>query len=278
VFHSSLYYRIATVVSIRCYPVQEKKVYNLTVENDNDFFAGGILVHNCDCVDLPVMKSAEQVRKDLFNKYFGEDALKNPPPKYEPPEDSHILVNPEIEDWVVVSPPEGSTAKPVSAAKKTDYQETAWQVYAAAEPEQQRALKGYTGTGFSRINQFLYGDNSLETPEVKAEIKHLDKMIEKYYLKDDIITYRGTEAHFYKDWEVGNSYTLPAFISTSIDKNNEIVNQDFVIEFRIKKWTRGMYLGEISEHPEEDEFLLGRGRKYKVIEKTKNTMVVEVSN
>jgi hypothetical protein len=93
VFHSNLYYRIATVVSIRYYPVQEKKVYNLTVENDNDFFAGGILVHNCDCVDLPVMKPPEEVRKDIFDKYFGEDAMKNPPPKYEPPK--HILANPD---------------------------------------------------------------------------------------------------------------------------------------------------------------------------------------
>jgi hypothetical protein len=220
------------------------------------------------------MKSAEQVRKDLFEKYFGEDALSKPVPKWEPPEDTGILVNPEVKDWVV----QGVHAKPVSAEKKAEYQETAWQVFAAAEPEQQRAVKGYSGRDYVAMNNMLYGDDYYRTPEVERKVADLDKMLEKYYLKDDIITYRGTEAYFYKDWEVGKSYTLPAFISTSIDKGNEIVSQDFVIELRIKKWTRGMYLGELSQHPTEDEFLLGRGRNYKVIEKTKSTMIVEVSN
>jgi hypothetical protein len=43
------------------------------------------------------------VRKDLFNKYFGEDALSKPVPKWEPPEGT--LVNPEVEDFVVKRPP-----------------------------------------------------------------------------------------------------------------------------------------------------------------------------
>jgi hypothetical protein len=89
---------------------------------------------------------------------------------------------------------------------------------------------------------------------------------------------RGTEARYHADWKVGSSYTIPTFVSTSIDKDNEILGDGFRIEMRIKKGTTGMYIGDLSRHKTEREFLLGRGLNYKVVEKTKNIMIVEVSN
>ena len=128
------------------------------------------------------------------------------------------------------------------------------------------------------MNDMLYG-HIPHAKDIDKQVKDLDNIIKEFKLNKDIITHRGTEAKFYAGWEAGKSYNLPAFISTSIDKSNEIVlGGDLQIEMRIKKGTTGMYLGNLSIYKTEDEFLLGRNLKYTVLEKTKNTMIVEVSN
>jgi hypothetical protein len=165
----------------------------------------------------------------------------------------------------------------VDKATKEVFQDISNTIYMNASEQEQKALKAYTGTEFSDMNDMLYGKIPYDA-YYDRQNKRLDRIIKKFKLKKDIITYRGTDASHYTDWEMDKTYTLPAFISTSIDKNNEIVNPDFIIEMRIKKGTRGMYIGSLSKHEEEDEFLLGRGLNYRVIEKTKNNMVLEVSN
>jgi rubrerythrin len=170
--------------------------------------------------------------------------------------------------------------QPVMQEIRDEFQDMANQVFYAAPKEQQEAIKGYTGSGFVELNKWLYGDDSYMSTETENMAKNLDKIIEKYKLDKDIIAYRGTEASFYVDWETGKSYQLPAFTSTSIDSKNEIVTgeRDMNIEMRIRKGTTGMYLGDLSWHKSEEEFLLGRNLKYTVIEKTTNSMILEVSN
>ena len=172
--------------------------------------------------------------------------------------------------------------KTVHAKTKKNFQHTANQVYANAPPEQQQALKSFTGSGFVEINDMLYKKwqfSPEEEVDLKWKVAQLDKIIKQYKLDKDIITYRGTEAKYYIDWKVGTSYLLLAFVSTSTNKNTEIVQGGgFHIELRIKQGTVGMYVGELSSLHDEEEFLLGRGLKYNVIEKTENAMIVEVSN
>jgi hypothetical protein len=167
--------------------------------------------------------------------------------------------------------------KAVDADTEQGMQDAAYQVYAAATPESQEALKAYTRNGFSDMNNMLYGNTSYDDI-IDKEVKNLDTIIKDYKLDQHIITYRGTESGYYAGWKAGSSYTLPAFVSTSIDKDNEILGDDFRMELRIKKGTTGMYIGDLSRHKTEREFLLGRGLTYKVVKKTKNTMIVEVSN
>jgi hypothetical protein len=178
-----------------------------------------------------------------------------------------------------------SQFKTVDAVTKEAFQDASNQVFATASVEQKAAALQYTKYDFVETNQFLYGDEYFIRPEykdnlnkIKSRVKHLDKIIKEYKLTENIVTYRGTDAEYYIDWKVGKTYDLQGYVSTSLDKGNEIVDRDFIIEMRIKKGTRGMYLGTNSGHPGEDEFLLGRDRKYKVIEKTKKSMIVEVSN
>ncbi|GBR75995.1 putative toxin [Candidatus Termititenax persephonae] len=58
--------------------------------------------------------------------------------------------------------------------------------------------------------------------------------------------------------------------------------EPLMIEFRLRKGAKGIYLGNKSSLPKEKEFLLARNQKYSVIEKRKergyNYMVLEVLN
>jgi len=52
-----------------------------------------------------------------------------------------------------------------------------------------------------------------------------------------------------------------------------------MIEVRVPKDTRGIYLGEKTVAPRNEfEFLLGRGLNYRVVERQGNSMVLEVVN
>jgi hypothetical protein len=176
--------------------------------------------------------------------------------------------------------------KTVSRELKEDFQNASNQIFHSAPAEQKEAAMEYTGSKFVETNGMLYAkdgyyqrtENKELLSEIKTRVRRLDKIIKEYTLTDDIIAWRGTEAEYYTGWEAGQTYELPGYVSTCVDKGNEIVSSDFIIEMRIKKGTRGMYLGKNSVHPEEDEFLLGRGRKYTVIEKTKSSMILEASN
>jgi hypothetical protein len=171
---------------------------------------------------------------------------------------------------------------PVDAKTQTEFQSVAQQLYDAAPADQRNALLNYTRSGFYDMNDMLYGNQSFEgdkKTKLDISVQNLDTLIRGYRLDRDIITYRGTEAKYYSGWETGKSYRSPAFISTTIDKDNELVKyNEMRIEMRIRKGTNGMYVGDLSAHEKENEFLLGRGLNYKVIEKTGNSMLLEVSN
>jgi hypothetical protein len=58
-------------------------VYNLTVADNPQFFANGVLVHNCDAVsgaysllwtiagEIKPVKTAEEIRQEFINKHYG---------------------------------------------------------------------------------------------------------------------------------------------------------------------------------------------------------------
>jgi hypothetical protein len=281
----------------------------LTAE-DAEYFSNAIHP-NCDCAVYPVLKDHDEFLEELEDFVLGRDTegaaeIDEWAHKYKVIEgiettggiltDAESAANLGAAFSPTVNPATGAVGphpaavaqswfKQVDAATKEAFQDASNQVFATATAEQRAAAWEYTRYDFTETNQMLYGDKYFQRPEnkdkaaeIKIRVKNLDKIIKDYKLTDDIVTYRGTDAELYTDWKVGKTYDLQGYVSTSLDKGNEIVDRDFVIEMRIKKGTQGMYLGTNSYHPGEDEFVLGRDRKYKVIEKTKNSMIAEVSN
>lgn len=153
-------------------------------------------------------------------------------------------------------------------------------IYDKMTDVQKMGLENYSDAkldyGYVKINETLFNDwkGDLVTDN---KIKTLDSIFDNAIIQENIITYKGTEAKWYKNWNVGEIKEYKAFLSTSISK--KIVEEDFLnytdemfIEILVPKGTNGFYLGDKSECNWEEELLLNRGMKFKVLEKTAHYM------
>lgn len=152
------------------------------------------------------------------------------------------------------------------------------------------ALGEYTTGMHASVNPYLYGElkESVAIQEMyRKDIKLIDSAMDKWEQKYDITVYRGTKAMYYEDWAVGEVRTVPAFWSTSVtkkeaqrfyDKAVKYGDKPLMIEIHVPKGTRGIYIGDNSDWEDnmEDEFLLGRDSKYKVIERKDDILRLEV--
>jgi len=139
------------------------------------------------------------------------------------------------------------------------------------------SISSYSNVGYLNINDSLFSGN-MKTPQIADDIKDIDGIMNKSIVQNDLVTFRGTSAEYFKDWNVDGVHEYKSFMSTSISK--EVVEKDFLtnytnkmlIEVMVPKGTKGLYLGTNSECDWEQELLLNRGMKYKVLEKTANYM------
>jgi hypothetical protein len=116
---------------------------------------------------------------------------------------------------------------------------------------------------------------------------HLDEALDKYSLGSGLHTYSGVKFNPEEEADEDGHLFLPAFTSTSIDKNiarsfaddtthhtdGEGYTHHHIIHFDLKKGQKGMYVGrhpdvepdgQLSEHPNEHEFILPRNIKIKI--------------
>lgn len=148
------------------------------------------------------------------------------------------------------------------------------------------AINEYTDGAYKRINPFLYGEtprSPIERKVCEEDIKLIDSAISKFQLNHDlVVVYSGTDAHHYMSWKVGDEKEIKAYLSTSA---KESIAKSFyyntaeplIIEIRVPKGTKCLYIGNNTKYKtKQAELLLGRGIRYKVIERKKNRMVLEV--
>jgi len=164
----------------------------------------------------------------------------------------------------------------VSDEMREKLQEQSNAFYKTLTEEQYKSIYNYSDTGYTDINDTLYG-NIPATPEIEAEIKTLDGIIGKSETQSDLIVYKGSRAEFYKDWNINETHEREAYYSTTVSKN---AVKEFLVEYKnpmtieimVPKGTKALYLGTNSSLDDEDELLLNRGLKYKVLEKEANFM------
>ena len=102
----------------------------------------------------------------------------------------------------------GRDYKPLTKEKIEEFQNQSNEVYKLFTKDEREVLSEYTKGVYIPINRDLATDTKNSSEE------SLSNAIEKFNLSDDIITYRGTCAKYYKDYNVGYIIDSKIFYST----------------------------------------------------------------
>lgn len=150
------------------------------------------------------------------------------------------------------------------------------------------SLRDYTTGGYTDINRYLSGQKDYDR---KQDVDNINKAMESFKLKDDMVVFRGTYAKYYESYKQGDVFSGNIFYSTSVYEEkargfyNDIKYYDYednnaiLLEIRVPKNTKSLYIGNNTSFDEtEGELLLSNKLKYKFIENKDNRIVLEVVN
>lgn len=159
------------------------------------------------------------------------------------------------------------------------YQELSNLCYNRLTDDEKMALDYYTDDGYSYINDALKEESIYDG--VINDIECIDSAMERFELPEDIVVYRGTSMDEYNDIEVGSLFPGKMYYSTSLF---EYVSEDFMnardnpvmLEIRVPKGTKSLYIGANSYVGDEAELLLSRHLKYRVLKIEPGRLFLEV--
>lgn len=180
--------------------------------------------------------------------------------------------------------------------KQKSYQK--W--YNELDEKQKDAIFNYTMSPHEQINSVMrqgyeeYRKNGLmgieasEIPYVERYLqenlelsKKLETVFGSYKTEESFITYRGTRAEqsYFNNLIVGQTTVIDkAFMSTSLVKeealnfSNDGIGERYLLDITVRKGSKsGVYISELSDMPEEKEFLIKPSAKFKVISVDKNS-------
>ena len=179
--------------------------------------------------------------------------------------------------------------------KQKSYQK--W--YNELNEKQKDAIFNYTMSPHEQINSVMrqgyeeYRKNGLRGIEA-SEIPYVEKYLQEnlehskmletvfgsYETEESFITYRGTTAEqsYFNNLIVGQTTVIDkAFMSTSLAKkeamnfSNDGIGERYLLDITVRKGSKsGVYISELSDMPEEKEFLIKPSAKFKVISVDKN--------
>ena len=180
--------------------------------------------------------------------------------------------------------------------KQKSYQK--W--YNELDEKQKDAIFNYTMSPHEQINSVmrqgyegyrkkgLMGIEASEIPYVERYLqenlelsKKLETVFGSYKTEESFITYRGTRAEqsYFNNLIVGQTTVIDkAFMSTSLAKeealnfSNDGIGERYLLDITVRKGSKsGVYISELSDMPEEKEFLIKPSAKFKVISVDKNS-------
>ena len=180
--------------------------------------------------------------------------------------------------------------------KQKSYQK--W--YNELDEKQKDAIFNYTMSPHEQINSVMrqgyekYRKNGLmgieasEIPYVERYLqenlelsKKLETVFGSYKTEESFTTYRGTRAEqsYFNNLIVGQTTVIDkAFMSTSLAKEEALnfsnggIGERYLLDITVRKGSKsGVYISELSDMPEEKEFLIKPSAKFKVISVDKNS-------
>jgi len=148
----------------------------------------------------------------------------------------------------------------------------------AREYQNGSAVNGYLRDAESGSFISSVAKQSLNSPQSQRQIAALDSAIGKGLLKNDATLYRGVNFNLASFPDAGQTFRDPAFVSTSA---NSRIASGFgsIVEIHAPAGTHAMdmshALGDRSRY-QQQEIMLGRNTKFKVVSKTPQKIVVHV--
>ena len=224
---------------------------------------------------------ADMTYKEWYSKYVdGEGVVKESKPEVDDKVFAADKPN-EIDDFF---------------KKQKSYQK--W--YNELDEKQKDAIFNYTMSPHEQINSVMrqgyeeYRKNGLmgieasEIPYVERYLqenlelsKKLETVFGSYKTEESFITYRGTRAEqsYFNNLIVCQTTVIDkAFMSTSLAKeealnfSNDGIGERYLLDITVRKGSKsGVYISELSDMPEEKEFLIKPSAKFKVISVDKNS-------
>lgn len=224
---------------------------------------------------------ADMTYKEWYSKYVdGEGVVKESKPEVDDKVFAADKPN-EIDDFF---------------KKQKSYQK--W--YNELDEKQKDAIFNYTMSPHEQINSVmrqgyeeyikngLMGIEASEIPYVERYLqenlelsKKLETVFGSYKTEESFITYRGTRAEqsYFNNLIVGQTTVIDkAFMSTSLAKeealnfSNDGIGERYLLDITVRKGSKsGVYISELSDMPEEKEFLIKPSAKFKVISVDKNS-------
>lgn len=141
------------------------------------------------------------------------------------------------------------------------------------------ALTDYTGGGYEYVNSYLRGQ---DVPSYGlASAKELQQEIDKSFnnappIPKNMIVYREMSGEPLAGLKPGDVFQDKGFVSTTIKSDLNFAPGASKLEIRVPKGSKGIYIQSISQYKSEQEMLLNRGSKFKVIEENPNGLVLEL--
>nr|WP_187433311.1 ADP-ribosyltransferase [Serratia marcescens] len=162
-------------------------------------------------------------------------------------------------------------------------------------PEEKDVLSRYSNFDYTEINASLYIEDYPDAEEWKNDIDRLTQCIDRKKIPDNIVVYRGVpdpdiifgeDGHKLTAEELNEKYSgqlilHKSFMSTSIKRD---VAEDFtangdlklVLTIKAPKTKKGLFMGNVTEHPEEDEILFQRSTFLEIESVGQNGNILEV--
>lgn len=142
------------------------------------------------------------------------------------------------------------------------------------------AMYEYAMGGYQDVNDYLNGKYE-GFDGINDMINDIDNSMSKYTLEDNVVSYRGTNAKYYENYDIGNTIKTNMYFSTSLNENiantfMEDSDNPLMLEIRIPKGTKSIYIGDNTHYEFEAELLLARNLNYKIIDKVENKLILEV--
>lgn len=148
--------------------------------------------------------------------------------------------------------------------------------------EEFRAVRKYTKNSgdtsrpffYERLNAMLRGA-ILEDSRLRYYADTISSALKKNTLKHDILCYRRDSTDIFAGLSEGDEFIIRSFFSTSATQKGAL-NKGILCKIHIPQGAVGAYIEKLSSFPNQREFLLDKGQKYRVLSRKDNLIELEV--